>query len=75
MDNCHNQNCHDCKYLKSQPATETWLGIGDIDHWCDNENVVEVPQTLEDDKMDIYPDMCKRFEAFEAIAASEVKHG
>lgn len=68
MSNCHNQNCHDCKYLGSQPATETWLGYGDIDYWCDNENVIEVPQTLNDDMMDIYPDMCNRFEAFDAIA-------
>ena len=69
----HNQNRHDCKYLGSHPAIETWVGIGDIDYWCENENVIDVPKTLENEMMDVYPDWCKRFEAFEAISASEVK--
>ena len=73
MSNCHDQNCHDCKYLGSHPAIETWLGIGDIDYWCENENVIDVPKTLENDMMDIYPDWCGGFEAFEATAANEVK--
>lgn len=57
------QNCMDCKYLGSQPVTDTWLRVGDADYWCDNEDVIEVPEDLEPDLMGCYPDMCKKFEA------------
>jgi hypothetical protein len=57
------QICFNCKYLGSQPVTDTWLRVGDTDYWCDNEDVIEVPQTLDPDLMEHYPDTCKKFEA------------
>jgi hypothetical protein len=66
------QTCYECKHLGSQPATDTWLRIGDVDYWCDNDDVIEVPETLDEDFMEGYPEKCKKFEA---IAKAEQKNG
>jgi ABC-type Zn uptake system ZnuABC Zn-binding protein ZnuA len=56
-------NCLNCKYLGSDPVTDTYLRVGDINYWCDNENVIEVPEDLNPDLMEEYPDACESFEA------------
>ena len=56
-----NPNCHDCIYLGSEPVTDNWLRSGDVNYWCENEHVTEVPEDLEEDFMEDYPDKCNRF--------------
>jgi hypothetical protein len=54
--------CFNCKYLESSPGVDFFDRVGDVNYYCNNENVVEVPEGLDQDLMEIYPDQCKRFE-------------
>lgn len=63
-ENEYPKSCHDCKYLVRQELTDTWLSIGEVDLYCDNENAVfdGLVETLDPDCTEDYPETCQCFE-------------
>ena len=75
----NDRNCLNCKHLVANDDTDTWLRVGEISYYCNNEHVVINPDDLEDgyldpDRMEDYAENCMGFEEndeLQAIAKSD----
>jgi hypothetical protein len=75
----NDRNCLNCKHLVANDDTDTWLRVGEISYYCNNEHVVINPDDLDDgyldpDRMEDYAENCMGFEEndeLQAIAKSD----
>jgi hypothetical protein len=70
----NDRNCLNCKHLVANDDTDTWLRVGEISYYCNNEHVDIDPDDLDDgyldpDRMEDYAENCMGFEENDELQA------
>ena len=64
-------NCHNCKHLISDEITDTWVSVGEVSFYCENDKALHNPSLnfdlefgddLNPDLFDEYAAVCESFE-------------